>query len=182
MSNIGKKIIELKDGVTVLVGGGTATVTGPKGTLSMSVPEGIGVAVSEGVVTVKKLKDNHDLEKFFGLTRALLANMVFGVSEGFSKKLELSGVGYRARVEGQYLVLNVGYADPVKIKAPEGIVFMVEENIISVSGISRQLVGDIARDVRDVRVPDPYKAKGIKYLGEHIRRKVGKAAKAVGAK
>lgn len=182
MSNIGKKTIELKDQVTVNISDSKAQITGPKGILEMTIPSGIAVEVKDGNVTIKKLRDEKELAKFYGLTRSLISNMVQGVTSGFEKKLELSGVGYRAKVEGQELVLNVGYALPVRIKAPEGITFSVAENVISVSGINKQLVGDISRDIREVRVPDPYKGKGIKYSGEKLRRKVGKAAKAVGAK
>lgn len=182
MSNIGKKTIELKDQVTINVNGSRAQVVGPKGELEMRIPSGIAIKVENGVLTVKKLREEKELAKFYGLTRSLLFNMIQGVTAGFEKKLELSGVGYRAKVEGQELVLNVGYALPVRIKAPEGITFSVVENVISVSGINNQLVGDIARDIREVRVPDPYKGKGIKYSGEKLRRKVGKAAKAVGGK
>ncbi len=182
MSNIGKKTIELKDQVAININGSKAQVVGPKGTLEMNIPSGIAVEVENGNIIVKKLRDEKELAKFYGLTRSLIFNMVQGVTAGFEKKLELSGVGYRARVEGQELILNVGYALPVKIKAPDGIDFSVTENIITVAGISKQLVGDISRDIREVRVPDPYKGKGIKYVGEKLRRKVGKAAKAVGAK
>ncbi len=177
MSNIGKQPIILEAGVTVTKDGRDITVAGTKGTLSWSIPAGISVEIEDGKVVIKKDHDAQYLSKFYGLTRALLSNMVTGVSKGFDRKLELSGVGYRARVDGRDLVLNVGFSHPVKISAPENINFAVEENIITISGIDKQIVGDIASKIRKVRPPDPYKAKGIKYEGEKIRRKAGKAAK-----
>lgn len=182
MSHIGKKTIDVKEGVTLQIADGNIVVTGPKGTLTAKVIDGIGVDVAENVITVKMQREDANLSKFFGLTRALVANMVTGVTSGFDKKLELSGVGYRAKVEGEDLVLNVGYALPVRIKPLEGTKISVEENVITVSGINKQLVGDLAAHIREVRLPDPYKGKGIKYMGEKLRRKVGKAAKAVGGK
>lgn len=177
-SNIGKQPIEIVAGVTVVKDGKNVTVTGTKGTLSWNIPTGIDVEVNDNKVVVKKEHEARYLEKFYGLTRSLLFNMVTGVSTGFDKKLELSGVGYRARVDGRDLVLNLGFSHPVKISAPENINFKVEENVITVSGIDKHIVGDVASKIRKVRPPDPYKAKGIKYEGEKIRRKAGKAAKA----
>ena len=177
-SNIGKQPIVLEAGVTVIKDGKNVTVTGTKGTLSWSIPMGVDVEIADNTVVVKKEHEARYLEKFYGLTRSLISNMVTGVSKGFDKKLELSGVGYRARVDGRDLVLNLGFSHPVKISAPENVSFNVEENIITVSGIDKQVVGDIASKIRKVRPPDPYKAKGIKYEGEKIRRKAGKAAKA----
>lgn len=181
MSNIAKKSIKIEEGVNVLVSDGKVVVNGPKGELSAKIPAGVKVVVSDEVKIVKESEDK-GIDKFAGLTRALVANMISGVSHGFKKELELSGVGYRARVEGAELVLNVGFSVPVILKAPDGISLSVNENIITVSGINKQLVGDVAGDIRKVRPPDPYKGKGIKYVGERLRRKVGKAAKAVGAK
>lgn len=176
-SNIGKKTIELKDGITINVDGRKVTVNGPKGMLETMMPKGVDLEVKDSIVTVKKKREeDRELEKFYGLTRSLVANMVKGVADGFEKKLELSGVGYRAKVEGRDLVLNVGYANPVRIAPPEGIQIAVAENVITVSGINKQTVGDVASKIREVRIPDPYKAKGIKYEGEHIRRKAGKTA------
>lgn len=177
-SNIGKQPVVVEAGVTVTKDGKNVTVAGTKGTLSWTVPMGIDVEVVDSTVIVRKEHDSRYLEKFYGLTRALIANMVTGVSKGFDRKLELSGVGYRARVDGRDLVLNVGFSHPVKISAPENVTFKVEENVITVSGIDKQIVGDMASKIRKVRPPDPYKAKGIKYEGEKIRRKAGKAAKA----
>lgn len=182
MSNIGKKTIEIRDGVSIQINGNKAVVTGPKGTLETVIPEGISIDVGEKVITVKKNREDKNLEKFYGLARALVANMVEGVSSGFEKKLELSGVGYRAKIEGNDLVLNVGFALPVRVKPLEGTSISVEENVITVTGIDKQVVGDVAANIRKIRKPDPYKGKGIKYFGEKLRRKVGKAAKAVGGK
>lgn len=182
MSNIGKKPVHIEEGVTVVVSGSVLTVSGPKGTLETKIPRGVDVAIQDGIAFVKRTTTDRNAEKFVGLVRALLANMVHGVAFGFEKKLELSGVGYRARVEGNDLILNIGFANPVKVGAPLGIKFQVDEGVITVSGNDKQLVGDVADTVRKVRPPDPYKAKGIKYEGEYIRRKAGKAAKTIGAK
>lgn len=176
-SNIGKQPINLESGVTVVMDGRDVTVKGTKGELSWKIPQGIDLEIGEDKLVVTKAHDSKYLEKFYGLTRSLLANMVTGVSKGFDKKLELSGVGYRAKVDGRDLVLNLGFSHPVKIAAPENVTFKVEENIITVSGINKQIVGDVASRIRKVRPPDPYKAKGIKYEGEIVRRKAGKAAK-----
>lgn len=178
MSNIGKQPITIEAGVTVVKDGKKVSVNGTKGTLEWKVPAGIDIDIADGKVTVKKEHDAKYLEKFYGLTRSLIFNMVLGVSKGFDRRLELSGVGYRARVDGRDLILNLGFSHPVIISAPENITFKVEENIITVSGIDKQAVGDLASKIRKVRPPDPYKAKGIKYEGEKVRRKAGKAAKA----
>lgn len=177
-SNIGKQPINIETGVSVVKDGRHVTVTGTKGVLSWTIPLGIDFEVMEDKVVIKKKSEAKYLEKFYGLTRSIISNMVTGVSKGFDKKLELSGVGYRAKVDGKDLVLNLGFSHPVKISAPENIAFKVEENIITVTGIDKQIVGDIASKIRKVRPPDPYKAKGIKYEGEKIRRKAGKAVKA----
>ena len=181
MSNVGKKPVKITEGVTVSKQTDRVIISGPKGTLETKIPSGIQVTIMDGEIVFKKEGEVRSLEKFLGLSRALIANMVHGVTFGFEKKLELSGVGYRARVEGEELVLNVGYVNPIKIKAPQGVKFSVGENVITVSGIDKQLVGDAANKIRQVRPPEPYKGKGIKYVGEYIRRKAGKAAKAVGA-
>ena len=173
----------LASGTTVTVNGQELTVTGAKGTMNFTIPAGILVAVADGKAVVsQEEKTKEQTKNLFGLTRAMLANMVKGVSTGVEKKLELSGVGYRASSNGQELTLSVGYSHQVKIKAPAGITFTVTENIITVSGIDKALVGLLASQIRAVRPPEPYKGKGIKYVGEHIRKKAGKAAKAVGGK
>lgn len=176
MSNVGKQPINIEAGVTVVKDGRTISVTGTKGVLSWVLPVGIDLEIIDNKLVIKKEHDSRYLEKFYGLSRALISNMVTGVSKGFDKKLELSGVGYRARVDGRDLVLNLGFSHPVKIQAPENVTFIVEEGVITVSGIDKQIIGDVASKIRKVRPPDPYKAKGIKYEGEKIRRKAGKTA------
>jgi large subunit ribosomal protein L6 len=181
MSKIGKKPVEIKPGVNISITEQTVAVSGPKGQLSFVVPEGIKAEVVDGQIIVTQVKKNEvETNALFGLTRAILNNLVKGVSDGFEKKLELSGVGYRAQAAGNVLTLSVGYSHQVIIKADQGITFTVAENIITVSGSDKVMVGDIAAKVRAVRPPEPYKGKGIKYVGERIRRKAGKAAKAVG--
>lgn len=178
MSNIGKQPITIEAGVSVVKDGKEITINGTKGVLAWKIPTGIDFEIVDNQVIVKKEYESKSLEKFYGLTRSLIYNMVLGVSKGFDRRLELSGVGYRARVDGRDLILNLGFSHPVKISAPENITLKVEENIITVSGIDKQAVGDLASKIRKVRPPDPYKAKGIKYEGEKVRRKAGKAAKA----
>lgn len=182
MSKIGKIPIEIKEEVSVAIEKREVKVTGPKGMLSFNLPKGIDVKMENGRILVSTKSQIEGTSALFGLTRALIANMVKGVTEGFEKKLELSGVGYRAQVNGNDLMLSVGYSHQVKISAPEGIKFSVSENKISVSGIDKAIVGNTAAKIRAVRPPEPYKGKGIAYVGERIRRKAGKVAKAVGAK
>ncbi len=181
-NNIGKKLIKIEDGVQIQIADGKVVVTGAKGTLSAKIPEGVEIEITDGSAKIKRIEKDPNSGKYAGLIRAILSNMVEGVSKGFKKDLELSGVGYRAKVEGRDLVLNVGFANAVRVSPPEGITIAVSENTISVGGVDKALIGDIASKIREVRIPDPYKAKGIKYAGEKIRRKVGKAAKAVGGK
>jgi large subunit ribosomal protein L6 len=181
MSKIAKKPVLIKEGVTVSITGQNAVAQGPKGQLSFTIPAGIKAEVQDGKILVTQTKKNDvETNAIFGLTRAMLNNLVKGVSEGFEKKLELSGVGYRAQASGNTLTLSVGFSHPVVIKADPNITFTVEENIITISGADKALVGDTATKVRTVRPPEPYKGKGIKYVGERIRRKAGKAAKAIG--
>lgn len=181
MSNIGKRPIQIADGVQVTVVNKKITAVGPKGTLETTLPNGVSLEVVEQNIVIKRTDADKETKKFFGLTRSLVANMVQGVGVGYEKKLELSGVGYRARVEGRDLVLNVGFANPVKITPPETVSFTVAENVISVLGSDKEIVGNTAAKIRDVRPPDPYKAKGIRYVGEKLKKKAGKSAKA-GAK
>lgn len=181
MLNIAKKPIKIGEGVSITVEGEKVLVKGPKGELQENVPNGIKVITEGDLIRVKTISESKDLGKLAGLARALIANMVEGVTQGFQKNLELTGVGYRANVSGQDLILNVGFAVPVKISPPQGVTVLVNENIITVAGLSKQRVGDIASDIRRVKPPDPYKGKGIKYVGEKLRKKAGKAAKAVGA-
>lgn len=181
MSKIARKPILIKENVNFTLEGHRVLVSGPKGNLFFDLPNGIKAAVKEGQIVVTQVKLNDEKTKpLFGLTRAMISNLVEGVTDGFEKKLELSGVGYRAQASGSTLTLFVGYSHPVIIKAEDGITFTVEENVVTVSGIDKAKVGDIAAKVRSIRPPEPYKGKGIKYVGERIRRKAGKAAKAVG--
>lgn len=180
MSKIGRLPVDIKEGVTVSFENNEIKIAGAKGTLSYLIPEGIEVSQSVDKLTVSEKRE--DTNALFGLTRAIVANMIEGVTSGFEKKLELSGVGYRAQVSGNDLVLAVGFSHPVKIKADTGIKFTVSENVITVSGIDKSLVGNVAAKIRAIRPPEPYKGKGISYKGEKIRRKAGKAAKAVGTK
>lgn len=190
MSKIGKMPIELKEGITVSVDNGIVNVKGVKGDSSFEIPYGIEVKKEENKLIVYKrdLSDKvnkragKNLNSLYGLTRASIANMIAGVSTGFEKQLELSGVGYRAQTSGTELTLSLGFSHPVKVKAPQGITFKIAENVITVSGADKTLVGETAAKIRSIRPPEPYKGKGISYKGERIRRKAGKAAKAVGGK
>jgi large subunit ribosomal protein L6 len=180
MSKIGKTPIEITKGVSTEIKDDMVKIIGPKGTFSYPLPDGIAVELSDGKLVVFQNKDMKSSAQY-GLTRATIANMIAGVTQGFEKKLELSGVGYRAQVSGSDLVLSIGFSHPVKVAAIPGISFNVSENVITISGIDKGLVGDVAAKIRSIRPPEPYKGKGISYLGERIRRKAGKAAKAVGA-
>lgn len=152
------------------------TAKGPKGTLSQAIPQGITVSVQDNQIVVERAGDSKQDRAYHGLTWALLANMVQGVSTGFERKLELVGVGYRAQLQGKKLVINIGYSHPVEVEPPEGIEFEVPAaNKITVKGIDKQLVGNTAAVIRDIRRPEPYKGKGIKYEDEVVRRKAGKA-------
>jgi len=183
MSKIGKLPIKVTEGVTVSVNGETVNIAGTSGSTTFTIPSGINVAVEDGTIVVsQQKKGDMNTRAMFGLARATLANLVKGASTGFEKKLELSGVGYRAQVQGVDLVLSLGFSHPVKIKPLQGVTFKVAENVITVSGSDKGQVGDLAAKIRAVRPPEPYKGKGIKYQGEYIRRKAGKAAKAVGGK
>jgi len=176
MSRIGNAPIEMPSGVETSVEGSTVTVKGPKGTLTRVINPRISVSVDDGVITVKRQDEERESRAMHGLTRSLIANMVTGVSAGYSKELKAVGVGYRAALKGTTLELQVGFSHPVTIEAPEGITFEVPEPTkIIVSGIDKQLVGQVAANVRAVRPPEPYKGKGIRYVDEHVRRKAGKA-------
>jgi large subunit ribosomal protein L6 len=177
MSRIGKQPIEIPDGVNVAVDPGRVTVNGPLGELTQKVPVRIKVEKEDGQLVVKRPSDRGDDRALHGLTRSLVANMVEGVTRGFEKRLEIQGVGYRAALRGTALELNVGFSHPVVVDAPAGITFEVPtQTEIVVKGIDKQQVGEIAAEVRDVRPPEPYKGKGIRYTGEYVRRKVGKRA------
>jgi large subunit ribosomal protein L6 len=178
MSRIGKMPIPVPSGVEVSVDGSTVTVKGPKGELTRTFQPTMNVAVEEGSVVVTVANEERQTNAYWGLTRSLLNNMVIGVSQGFSKKLELVGVGYRAALKGKDLELQLGYSHPVLVQAPEGITFEVPSQAeIIVSGPSKEAVGQIAADIRKWRKPEPYKGKGIRYAGEVVRRKAGKAGK-----
>jgi large subunit ribosomal protein L6 len=179
MSRIGKLPIQVPAGVDVTIDGQTVAVKGPKGSLSHTVAEPIEVAKGEdGVIVVSRPNDERKNKALHGLSRTLVANMVTGVTQGYVKKLEISGVGYRVLAKGSNLEFSLGYSHPILIEAPEGIAFKVEAPTrFSVEGIDKQKVGEVAAKIRKLRKPDPYKAKGVKYEGEVIRRKVGKAGK-----
>jgi len=181
MSRVGNKSISLPDGVAVSRKGDVVEVKGPKGTLSETVPTVIEMKVSDGTVTFDRADDKKETRALHGLARALVNNMVQGVVTGFVKELEIQGVGYRADVSGKTLNLNVGFSHPVEFPVPEGLKVSVDRNVIvKIEGIDRCRVGQFAADVRAVRPPEPYKGKGIRYLGEQIRRKVGKAGTGAG--
>ncbi len=181
MSKIGKQPVKLSEGVKTEMAGETLKISGVKGSLDLKIPRGINIEVKDGELQVVSKVNSKQGKSTFGTTRALIANMVKGVSEGWSKKLELVGTGYRAESDGKILTLTVGYSHPVKIEAPEGISFKVEKTFVTVEGINRETVGQVSANIRGVRPPEPYKGKGIKYIDEIIRRKAGKAAKAAGA-
>lgn len=178
MSRVGKKPIEIPAGVTVTNNNNTVTVKGPKGELTRTFNKDITIAVEENVINISRPSDIKEHRALHGTTRALLSNMVEGVSKGFEKSLELIGVGYRAQKQGKKLVLNVGYSHPVEIEPEEGIEIEVPANTkVIVKGISKERVGALAANIRDVRPPEPYKGKGIRYEGEFVRRKEGKTGK-----
>lgn len=182
MSKIGKLPIEVKSGITVQIDGNKVAVTGVKGQAAYELPKGISVTQEGEQLLVARQKDTKELSAAWGLVRAQLANMVKGVDTGFEKKLELQGVGYRAQLQGNDLVLSLGFSHPVKFTPLEGLKLTVADNVITVSGTDKMLVGQMAATIRGVRPPEPYKGKGIRYVGEQVRRKAGKAAKAVGGK
>ena len=178
MSRVGKKPIALPSGVTVTVNNNEVAVKGKKGELKHALGAGVAVAVADNEVVVERTSQDKAAAALFGTTRALVQNMVVGVSEGYTKKLEIVGVGYRATLQGKKLVLNVGFCHSVDIEAPAGIEFKCpDQTHIEVSGVDKQVVGQIAAEIRAVRKPEPYKGKGIRYEGEHVRRKEGKSGK-----
>ena len=178
MSRIGRMPIAIPAGVTVEVAeNNKVTVKGPKGTLERVLPAEMEIAVEGAEVLVKRPNDLKKMKSLHGLTRTLINNMVVGVTEGYVKKLEVNGVGYRAAKSGKKLTLTLGYSHPVEMEDPEGLETTVEGNVISVKGIDKEKVGQYAAEIRDKRRPEPYKGKGIKYADETIRRKVGKTGK-----
>ena len=182
MSRVGKKPIKIPEGVEVKLEEGKISVKGPKGEISREIRPEIKVEIKDEEVLVfpkgTKLnpREGKRSRAFWGLTRALIANLIEGVTEGFEKQLEIQGVGYRAVLEKEELVLYVGFSHPVGVKIPQGIQVSVEKNIIKISGIDKELVGQVAANIRKVKEPEPYKGKGIRYVGEAVRRKVGKKA------
>jgi ribosomal protein L6 len=178
MSRIGKKPIEIPQGVEVKIEGHTVTVKGPHGTEVVEVRPEIAVKVEDNHIILSKVGESRETDALYGLSRTLVANAVHGVKELFEKKLEIQGVGYRANMEGKNLNLALGYSHPVVVEPPEGITISVEANTkISVKGTNKQTVGDVAAFIRSKRPPEVYKGKGVRYEGEHIRRKAGKAGK-----
>lgn len=179
MSRVGQAPITLPDGVSLDAKGILVSVKGPNGSLEQAVPEGISVSVADGTVNVSREEDTREARALHGLTRALVNNMVEGVSKGFSKELNIVGVGYRAQAKGKdKLELALGFSHAVHVSAPEGVTFEVPDaTTIKVSGIDKQLVGQVAADIRSLKKPEPYKGKGIRYAGEQVIRKAGKAAK-----
>jgi large subunit ribosomal protein L6 len=177
MSRIGRKPIPVPDTVTVEVAPGSVAVKGPKGELSQQLSTDMKVEQSDGTVTVERPTDRGEHRALHGLTRSLIANMVEGVTEGFEKRLEIQGVGYRAQLKGKSLEMALGFSHPVSIEPPEGIEFEVPQPTeVIVRGIDKQLVGQVAADIRKRRPPEPYKGKGVRYRDEHVARKVGKRA------
>jgi len=181
MSRIGKMPIPVPEGVTVDIKDRNITVKGPKGELSRAIPEDMLVKVADGVMTVSRPSDSKKHRAYHGMTRSILANMVEGVSRGFEKTLEIVGVGYRAEKTGDKLVFRIGYSHPVEVTPLPGVTLAMEgNNRVKVSGINKEIVGEMAANIRAIRPPDAYKGKGIRYTGEYVRIKPGKAGKVVG--
>jgi large subunit ribosomal protein L6 len=174
MSRVGRKPIPIPKGVTISIDNRRVAVGGPKGNLELEVHPNMSVEIGETEVAVTRPNNTRQNRSLHGLTRALIANMIHGVSEGFEKKLEIQGVGYRAAKQGDALSFQLGYSHPIVINPPPGIELEVDRNIITVSGIDKQVVGEVAAQIRALRQPEPYKGKGIRYVGERVRRKAGK--------
>ena len=179
MSRIGKLQIEIPSGVEIRLDGTTLNVKGPKGELSMEVHPDMKIVIEDNILKVERPSEHRDHRSLHGLTRSLINNMVEGVSKGFEKKLEILGVGYRAQVQGTKLVLNLGHSHPIEYQPKEGVTVAMDaekKNIIVVNGIDKQKVGQTAAEIRAFRKPEPYKGKGVRYLGEYVKRKAGKSA------
>ena len=176
MSRIGRQPITIPAGVTVVIVDNKVTATGPLGELSVVLMPGISITQNEGILAVAKDVENNDTAKSYGLMRTLVSNAVSGVATGFSKQLEVNGVGFRVAIAGKTLTMSLGFSHPVVYELPENIDGKVEKNLITISGADKQLVGQVAADIRQLKKPEPYKGKGIKYATEHIRRKAGKTA------
>ncbi|MEK6587652.1 MAG: 50S ribosomal protein L6 [Chloroflexota bacterium] len=179
MSRVGRMPLAIPEGVEVQIEGQRVRVKGPKGELEQEFRPELTIKEDNGVLLVTRSSDEPSIRALHGLTRSLLNNMILGTTQGFEKTLEVQGVGYRAELKGKSLILYVGFSHPVEVQPPEGIHFSVEGkgDIIKIAGFDRQLVGQVAADVRKTRPPEPYKGKGIRYVGEHVRRKAGKAGK-----
>ena len=178
MSRIGRKPVDILDKTKVELANGNVTVTGPKGTLTMAVHPDITVAMESGHLVVTRPSDLKKHRALHGLTRALIANMLQGVTAGFTRQLQIIGVGFRSELKGKTLVLNIGYSHPIVFNPPQGVNITVEakENKITIEGINKELVGQVDAKIRSFRPPEPYKGKGIRYVGEHVVQKAGKAA------
>lgn len=176
MSRIGRQPITIPAGVTVAINGNVVTATGPLGELNVTLMPGISIAQQENELRVNKDVENIDTAKSYGLMRTLVSNAVNGVATGFSKQLEVNGVGFRVALAGKTLTMSLGFSHPVVYELPQNIDGKVEKNVITISGADKQLVGQVAADIRQLKKPEPYKGKGIKYATEHIRRKAGKTA------
>lgn len=176
MSRIGKKPIQIPEKIEVTLKDGIVTVKGPKGSLEGAVHSTISLKVEDNIINVVVASEEKNSGAFQGMTRALVANMVEGVDKGFERILEINGIGYKAEVKNNILILNVGYSQAVNFKLPAGVTALVEKNLIKLSGIDKQLIGQTAADIRKVRPPEPYKGKGIKYADEYIQKKAGKTA------
>jgi len=180
MSRIGKKPILIPVGVEVKIDGQKIVVKGPKGEISREIRPEIKVEIKEGEIILSPQRETKETNAFWGLTRALVFNMVKGVTDGYEKKLQIEGIGFKANIEEDSLVLKLGFSHPVKVKQPEGIKFTVEKNIVSVSGFNKELVGQLAAKIRKICPPEPYKGTGIRYVGEVVRRKAGKKVATAG--
>lgn len=177
MSRIGRKPIPIPEGVSLKKEGESIVVAGPKGQLTVGIPSQLTVAVEQAVATVQKKAETTPARQLHGLFARKLANAIFGVASGWSKTLVLVGTGYRARVDGESLILSLGFSHPIKVDPPEGISFSVSENKVTVAGVDREIVGQVAASLRAARPPEPYQGKGVRYEDEYVRRKAGKSAK-----
>ncbi len=176
MSRIGRKPITIPAGVTVVQEASLIKVTGPKGSLELELMPNLKLEQADGVLTLSRMVETPETQRSFGLMRTLIDNMVVGVSQGFVRSLEINGVGFRAAVAGDVITLSLGFSHPVLFSLPQGVEAKVEKNLITLTGFDKQLVGQVAANIRALKKPEPYKGKGIKYVEEHIRRKPGKTA------
>jgi large subunit ribosomal protein L6 len=176
MSRIGRKPIQVPAGVSVELSENLITVKGPKAELVVLLMPGLRLEQSEGVLQLSQIEQNPETIKSFGLVRTLLANAITGTTEGFTRQLEINGVGYKASVSGRVVNLNLGFSHPIAFNLPEGVTATVEKNIVTIAGYDKQAVGQVAANIRALKKPEPYKGKGIKYIEEHVRRKAGKTA------